>query len=49
MIDDWREVLEGWVSDSKGKIRGDKAHERLLALGYARVNGAVSVAGCGRG
>ncbi|MDT5283926.1 MAG: hypothetical protein QOJ20_5121, partial [Mycobacterium sp.] len=35
MIDDWREVLEGWVSDSKGKIRGDKAHERLLALGYA--------------
>lgn len=35
MIDDWRDVLEGWVSDSKGKIRGDKAHERLLALGYA--------------
>ena len=34
MIDDWREVLEGWVADSKGKIRGDKAHERLLKLGY---------------
>jgi hypothetical protein len=34
MIDDWREVLEGWVADSKGKIRGDKAHERLLGLGY---------------
>jgi hypothetical protein len=34
MIDDWREVLEGWVADSKGKIRGDKAHERLLDLGY---------------
>jgi hypothetical protein len=24
MIDDWRDVLEGWVADSKGKIRGDK-------------------------
>jgi hypothetical protein len=34
MIDDWRDVLEGWVTDSKGKIRGDKAHERLLTLGY---------------
>lgn len=34
MIDDWRDVLEGWVTDSKGKIRGDKAHERLLVLGY---------------
>ena len=34
MIDDWRDVLEGWVADSKGKIRGDKAHEKLLALGY---------------
>ena len=29
MIDDWRDVLEGWVADSKGKIRGDKAHEKL--------------------
>ena len=35
MIDDWRDILEGWVVDSKGKIRGDKAHEKLLALGYA--------------
>jgi transposase len=34
MIDDWRDVLEGWVSESKGKIRGDKAHEKLVALGY---------------
>ena len=34
MIDDWRDVLEGWVGESKGKIRGDKAHERLVALGY---------------
>ena len=34
MIDDWRDVLEGWVADSKGKIRGDKAHDKLVALGY---------------
>jgi len=34
MIDDWRDVLEGWVVDSKGKIRGDKAHDKLVALGY---------------
>lgn len=34
MIDDWRELLEGWVSESKGKIRGDKAHKKLTALGY---------------
>ncbi|VBA61156.1 hypothetical protein LAUMK41_04530 [Mycobacterium attenuatum] len=35
MIDDWRDVLEGWVADSRGKIRADKAHERLQNLGYA--------------
>jgi hypothetical protein len=34
MIDDWRDVLEGWVVDSKGKIRGDKAQDKLVALGY---------------
>src|SRR5258705_363370 len=34
MIDDWRDLLETWVSDSKGKIRGDKAHYKLVALGY---------------
>lgn len=34
MIDDWSDVLEGWVVDSKGKIRGDKAHDKLVALGY---------------
>ena len=35
MIDDWRAVLEGWVADSRGKIRADRAHERLQSLGYA--------------
>lgn len=34
ITDDWLEYLEEWVSKSKGKIRGDKAHEELLALGY---------------
>ena len=33
-IDDWRDLLETWVADSKGKIRGDKAHDKLVALGY---------------
>lgn len=34
LIDDYRENLEAWVVDSHGKIRGDKAHDKLLALGY---------------
>src|SRR5258707_7283023 len=34
MIDDWRDLLETWVSDSKGKIRGDQDHDKLVALGY---------------
>ncbi|MEV7475866.1 DDE-type integrase/transposase/recombinase, partial [Pseudarthrobacter oxydans] len=27
--------IEEWVEASKGRIRADKAHEKLLALGYA--------------
>ena len=34
LIDDQRQLLEGWVQESRGKIRGDKAHEKLIALGY---------------
>ncbi|QIX51881.1 IS21 family transposase [Rhodococcus sp. DMU1] len=34
LIDDWHDVLEGWVAESRGKIRGDVAHRRLQALGY---------------
>ncbi len=34
IIDGWRDVLEGWVVESRGKIRADKAHERLQSLGY---------------
>jgi hypothetical protein len=33
MIDDWRDLLESWFADSKGKIR-DKAHDNLVVLGY---------------
>ncbi|MCX8456876.1 IS21 family transposase, partial [Paenarthrobacter ureafaciens] len=27
--------IEEWIEASKGRIRADKAHERLIALGYA--------------
>ncbi|GAP54886.1 transposase, partial [Arthrobacter sp. Hiyo6] len=27
--------IEEWIEGSKGRIRADKAHEKLLALGYA--------------
>jgi len=33
-IDDFLSHLEGWVVDSKGKIRADRAHAKLVALGY---------------
>jgi hypothetical protein len=32
MIDDRCDLLKTCVADSKGKIRGDKAHQRLIAL-----------------
>jgi len=35
LIDEYLAKLEEWVEHSKGKIRADKAHEKLLALGYA--------------
>ena len=34
-IDGFMDKIEEWVEASKGKIRADKAHEKLLALGYA--------------
>jgi hypothetical protein len=34
LIDEFLRHLEGWVAESRGKIRGDKAHEKLLALGF---------------
>lgn len=35
LIDDYRQHLEAWVEDSRGKIRGDKAHDKLVALGFS--------------
>jgi transposase len=34
-IDGFMDKIEEWVEASKGRIRADKAHEKLLALGYA--------------
>ncbi|MEP9394499.1 IS21 family transposase [Gordonia sp. VNK1] len=34
LIDDYLPHIEGWVQDTHGKIRADKAHEKLVALGY---------------
>lgn len=34
LIDPYLAKVEEWVDQSKGKIRGDRAHEKLLALGY---------------
>lgn len=33
-IDGFLDKIEEWVEASKGRIRADKAHEKLLALGY---------------
>jgi hypothetical protein len=35
LIDEFLPKLEEWMEHSKGKIRADVAHEKLLALGYA--------------
>jgi transposase len=35
LIDEFLPKVEEWMEHSKGKIRADVAHERLLALGYA--------------
>ena len=34
LIDEFLPKVEEWVERSKGKVRADKAHEKLLALGY---------------
>ena len=33
-MDAFAEKVEEWVERSRGKIRADKAHERLVAMGY---------------
>ena len=34
LIDEFMPKLEEWVDHSQGKIRADKAHDKLVALGY---------------
>ena len=34
LIDPFREKIEEWVERSRGRVRGDIAHDRLTALGY---------------
>jgi hypothetical protein len=33
-VDPFAEKVEEWVERSHGKIRADRAHEKLLAMGY---------------
>ena len=35
LVDAFLPKLEEWVERSRGKIRADVAHEKLVALGYA--------------
>jgi hypothetical protein len=35
LIDEFLPKVEEWMEHSKGKIRADKAHDKLVALGYA--------------
>ncbi len=34
LIDEFLPKVEEWVEHSRGKIRADKTHEKLLAMGY---------------
>ena len=34
LIDEFLPKIEEWVEQSKGKIRADVAHEKLVALGF---------------
>ena len=34
LADPYREKLEEWVDHSRGKVRADVAHDKLIALGY---------------
>ena len=34
LIDEFLPKVEEWVDKSKGKIRADAAHEKLLAMGF---------------
>jgi hypothetical protein len=58
LIDEYLPKVEEWVERSKGKVRADVAHDKLLALGYtgserttrravATVKAATGPGGCG--
>jgi hypothetical protein len=34
LVDPYREKLEEWVDRSRGRVRADVAHEKLIVLGY---------------
>jgi len=50
LIDEFLPKVEEWMEHSKGKIRADKAHDKLLALGYLGSQRTTrrAVARCGR-
>lgn len=45
LIDEFVPKVHEWVKHSRGKLRADKAHEKLLALGY---QGSERTTGCAR-
>lgn len=48
LVDPYREKLEEWVDRSRGKVRADVAHEKLIPLGYTGSE-RTHPAGCRRG
>jgi len=34
LVDEFLPKIEEWVEESKGKIRGDVAHDKLLVMGF---------------
>ena len=34
LLDSYLEKIEEWVEGSRGRLRADVAHEKLLAMGY---------------
>jgi hypothetical protein len=34
LTDEFLPKMEEWVEDSKGKIRGDVAHDKLVVMGF---------------
>ena len=45
LIDEFLPKVEEWVEASKGKIRADVAHEKLMAMGFPGVGAVVPAGG----